>query len=699
MSEQKYNLFITGLNDNVDYGKYNDNIAEFLQIDRVFLKRIFNNIEASYTESYELAKSNISMEIAQKYQTALKKIGISCKIEQGLELDLSMDIVEVKSFTCPVCKFEQEVDDDEEEICKRCGVVKEKYLEKVKEQKRLETIRQNEKTRIKEEQHQIRRDQEIKNKVAEENEIRQKVRKKYSVRSKKNFSNPIFIGLVGLLVCTAFFGYKYTTKDSSRNSDHVTVPDVNLMVNPQKIAQKMMIKQNVVEIDTGSVEGDIAAYQAAMNNVSKKISAISSFPGPDQRTVQRIKTRYEQAASTNTVFTKNDYQEVMADINEIEDEQVSSGMMRHLTKQAVTADFIASTAVDDLPVSTSTAEKTKVNKKLETLHEQFPEFEPAVGTSQASTVAFMLQELISDKPPSKADKNIYLKILTRYDAIAAGKILFNRETYLELVKEIKTVENFKIRQVLYQQVAVQALDENVVDFIGLGVSDEHKVKIIPEELQTTMKPVIQKGDYVAVSAELTQIKDPYAKIYFLTDLLKNQTGRENSKGNKIIKDIESLIMENATPVEQNALMRGMLSNALTLLKKTKPAELAIRDSLKTVKSITDDDLKIKVLNNLALDQIKYKNFTSAYYFLEYGRRLLPPKNKGLKDPDMAYGVLASGFAHICDLQTANSLAEKITHPLRRKRVLLSVKKIGDKLYNGDENFPQAMPSNPFDTEQ
>lgn len=698
MAEQKYNLIATNVDPKINYSEYVERIAKLLNEDEKILHVLLGKVAKTQQESYEILKSNSSMEMGQKYQEALRSIGITCKLEQALEIDITKKEEEpIKTFTCPACQNIQKIKEGEIEVCEKCGIVKDKYLNNQKEKARIKKIKKAEHKRIGEKTIQKRRKEELKKKQAEDNKIRSEVQKNYKASSYK----PLFVGLSGVLICSILVVvYFWNTRSTP---PQLSVNDVveSSALGDDKTVFSIEKSQAVI---VGHKPSDSADVKDASNSTVKLINQILSDnptpTGTGSKSFEQILQHYDKVAKGETTFTKNDYLYIIKNINtntnSNTNDKVRTQLLRQVTRQAlIQNEIIEGAAVSSIDLKSEDGSDVPTG-----LEKQFPDFKPSASLSQASTVEFMLQELITGKPPSQSDQKIYLKILKVYDDIAAGIIPFNKKTYMDLVKDVETVENPRIRLVLMQQVAIQAVNEKVVDFIGLGIAAEHQGKGIPAQLQTKLQAIIDEKNYSVVEQEIDKISDPYVKLSFQTKILEQQVAHDVDKAKASLQKIEKMVEANPLPKENNALMRGMLSNAYTLLKENKHAETALVETLKTVKGLKEDNLKVKILNNLAMDQLKYHDTTSAYYFLEYGRYLLRKEGAEFRNPDLAYGILASGYTQMPDFETARSLAGKINNPLRREKVLLSVKLAHDQVYQSDDNSSQLpVPVNPFDPAQ
>lgn len=166
--EEKYNLvFFPQMEEGSVYEEVRDKLADTLKVDKL-------KVDAWYdADAPTILLKRVEKDIAERYMEAIMQCGGACNIQPSSQaggLSLVPKSKNVDFFICPSCEYEEEIARGTKyEQCPKCGLVIEKWEQKMREEAEKEKIRRR---LAREQRHASDREEDIERKKAELERLR-----------------------------------------------------------------------------------------------------------------------------------------------------------------------------------------------------------------------------------------------------------------------------------------------------------------------------------------------------------------------------------------------------------------------------------------------------------------------------------------------------------------------------------------------
>ncbi len=193
MTYETFDLFATNLKPDADVEQVKNSLAKHFKTSPdkldIFFQRLID------TKEPEKIQKKLSLDVAQKNKEIIEKLGLFCDIKPSLALASIMP--EGASYQCPACGHRQNPSVSNPDVCKICGVVGSKYLDKDSDKKILKREMQRH-HRMKKIREQCQQSQnEINNRENKIKEIREQLEKK----DRKAIAHPLALGSIAVIAC------------------------------------------------------------------------------------------------------------------------------------------------------------------------------------------------------------------------------------------------------------------------------------------------------------------------------------------------------------------------------------------------------------------------------------------------------------------------------------------------------------------
>jgi len=340
-----YDLIITHIDSCTDIPLVSKKISKILGSNPSYLEFLLREVSTGHSPSYTILNGT-TKNFTTMLQSYLKKHGIKSNIKSELALvPLEKETPTDATYTCPACKYDQKADSDDNNICKRCGVVEKKFNKMKKQREIFESERRYQEARQEMEEKQKERLNQLKNEAY----LREKARERLGI--KKSKPPILLIGLVTLIAIALLLNNHFYQNE--KKSDDKTI---SLTKKEDKSQKNRTLKLN--NIPASSISTIIAKQQSPQANANftpnTTVATLNNIPDNSDLFSKSLATKITDDLQNNSpLIEKNTKANLIA--YSIDDKKLRT-------------DILKKTGGEEVELKTSLRQNMKQNKYSEDIN-------------------------------------------------------------------------------------------------------------------------------------------------------------------------------------------------------------------------------------------------------------------------------------------------------------------------------------------